>query len=1063
MARGVMNGHHNGDDDDNDDNHDQAEEAPRREGSIVKIRMKDFITYDSVECFPGESLNVVIGPNGTGKSTILSAIVLGLGGKPTLLGKPQAQIQDFIKNQRQEAEIEIELLRHRKNTVIKRTIFKSGKSIWHLNGRQVNAKDIEAEMKALNIQVDNLCQVLAQDRVQDFAKLNKQELLAETQKAIGKEAMADIHANLKALQREQKNLELQIEAEKKKRDVEQSHVDRLQGVVDKIAKRRHIENEADICKLKLSILQYKSKKDEADRYKEMKKTAEAEVKKIDAQIEPFKKKIDEAEEKFRNVKNRQSGMDKRIRNQLAKVSDLQNDLENARDEILDLENEKEKQLKSTETQQQKEDDARQTISRLKNDIAAQEKIPVQEIASKIAKLKADIAKFHEQINQNETRKANIGYEIDVMKGELQEVDRELSRVQNQRGLRMSMLREINNNAAQAVEWVEANRNLFSKPVYLPMLVELDVNPQFARYVETAIGYNDLIAFVCESAEDTKIIIDNCRKRMGLRVNVLQSDAAEGPTPEPSVSLENLRRQYPRFEGYLIDFVKGPSTLLHFLCRRKGFNSIPVSRSDVEADTLPRYYSGDYSKGHTQSRFGGGLMYSSDPIASARFFKQNMSDVDEDALRRRANEIQQNIAMKEKEKSKKQEEINHLSQQRKSIRDEASHLETSQTTLQTMKFQLGRKEKDLVLMLKSRIDPEVIKEQFAKQIRDAVLKLATKQEPFFQSLKELDNIIMESQTLDFDVQNAKAVKESTQRLCSAEQEALEAAKRNVEAISTAYADRRKEASDCLTAITRKHNKNVVQLWGENEHVFATLPNTLEDLETHIEDQLAHAEMLGGGNDGNQLREFEQHVNQLDVLTRSIATKETQATAIIANMETRESEWKRELNELVDTISTNFSRYFAEMKCAGEVTLFTGNSEHDYDNYGLRVRVKFRDEEQLQDLNAHTQSGGERAVSTAIYMLALQELTPAPFRLVDEINQGMDAINERRVYELLLRSTSRPGTPQYFLLTPKLLKEMQYNPGTTVLCVMNSACAPNHKTWDVKRFIALRKNEGSRNVR
>lgn len=61
------------------------------------------------------------------------------------------------------------------------------------------------------------------------------------------------------------------------------------------------------------------------------------------------------------------------------------------------------------------------------------------------------------------------------------------------------------------------------------------------------------------------------------------------------------------------------------------------------------------------------------------------------------------------------------------------------------------------------------------------------------------------------------------------------------------------------------------------------------------------------------------------------------------------------------------------------------QHDYDNYGLRVRVKFRDNEELQDLNAHTQSGGERAVSTAIYMLALQELTPAPFRLVDEINQ------------------------------------------------------------------------------
>lgn len=41
--------------------------------------------------------------------------------------------------------------------------------------------------------------------------------------------------------------------------------------------------------------------------------------------------------------------------------------------------------------------------------------------------------------------------------------------------------------------------------------------------------------------------------------------------------------------------------------------------------------------------------------------------------------------------------------------------------------------------------------------------------------------------------------------------------------------------------------------------------------------------------------------------------------------------------------------------------------------------------LQDLSRHFQSGGERAVSTAIYMLSLQELTSVPFRFVDEINQ------------------------------------------------------------------------------
>ena len=59
--------------------------------------------------------------------------------------------------------------------------------------------------------------------------------------------------------------------------------------------------------------------------------------------------------------------------------------------------------------------------------------------------------------------------------------------------------------------------------------------------------------------------------------------------------------------------------------------------------------------------------------------------------------------------------------------------------------------------------------------------------------------------------------------------------------------------------------------------------------------------------------------------------------------------------------------------------------NYDEYGLRIRIKFRDSDDLQVLTRHHQSGGERAVTTAVYMIALQELTRVPFRCVDEINQ------------------------------------------------------------------------------
>ena len=79
-----------------------------------------------------------------------------------------------------------------------------------------------------------------------------------------------------------------------------------------------------------------------------------------------------------------------------------------------------------------------------------------------------------------------------------------------------------------------------------------------------------------------------------------------------------------------------------------------------------------------------------------------------------------------------------------------------------------------------------------------------------------------------------------------------------------------------------------------------------------------------------------------------------------------------------------------------------------------------------LNANRQSGGERTVSTIFYLMALQDLAQAPFRVVDEINQGMDPRNERMVHERMVDIACQERTSQYFLITPKLLTGLKFHP-------------------------------------
>jgi hypothetical protein len=72
---------------------------------------------------------------------------------------------------------------------------------------------------------------------------------------------------------------------------------------------------------------------------------------------------------------------------------------------------------------------------------------------------------------------------------------------------------------------------------------------------------------------------------------------------------------------------------------------------------------------------------------------------------------------------------------------------------------------------------------------------------------------------------------------------------------------------------------------------------------------------------------------------------------------------------------------------------------------RVQVKFRDQNQLQDLRARVQSGGERSVSTILYLMGLQVrfYMPQPYIYKISYRLGMSVICCEKTVELFLMPT------------------------------------------------------------
>ena len=173
-------------------------------GAIVRIRLHNFMSYRDAEIADvGTKLNCIIGPNGTGKSSIVCAMCVGLGGRLGVTERGD-KIKECVhgsggaKDERgqpiRSGWVETELYDEPANAVVRVEFDVDNKQAWTLDGKASTQKAVRARMKELNIQVDNPLQFLPQDKVGQFSNMSPVELLKHTEMAIGPEVYAQHQA-----------------------------------------------------------------------------------------------------------------------------------------------------------------------------------------------------------------------------------------------------------------------------------------------------------------------------------------------------------------------------------------------------------------------------------------------------------------------------------------------------------------------------------------------------------------------------------------------------------------------------------------------------------------------------------------------------------------------------------------------------------------------------------------------------------------------------------------------------------------------------------------------------
>lgn len=156
-------------------------------GLIKKLKVSNFMCHELMEVEFGKNVNFIVGENGSGKSAVLTSIILGLGGAIGIAGRGSKKAS-VIKHGKPQADVVIELYNEGCDAykpelygdliTIETTIRKTHTDIKLKGALQkklisTSKKDLQEITDQFNIQVDNPVAVLNQDMSKSFFQATK--------------------------------------------------------------------------------------------------------------------------------------------------------------------------------------------------------------------------------------------------------------------------------------------------------------------------------------------------------------------------------------------------------------------------------------------------------------------------------------------------------------------------------------------------------------------------------------------------------------------------------------------------------------------------------------------------------------------------------------------------------------------------------------------------------------------------------------------------------------------------------------------------------------------------
>ncbi|KAH1489526.1 hypothetical protein KXX57_000727 [Aspergillus fumigatus] len=969
---------------------------PAEHGILERVECYNFMCHDHFRVELGPLINFIVGKNGSGKSAVLTAITLCLGGKASATNRGQS-LKSFIKEGKESATIIVRLKNqgdgafmpddYGKSIIIERHFSKNGTSGFKIkaeNGRIISTKKAELDsiIDYFTLQFDNPMNVLSQDMARQFLSTSSPaDKYRFFVKGVQLEQLDQdyrlIEESADQIEEKLRNREQDIKILRDLKDTADRRLEKSDQQESLRSRIRNVRNQVAWAQLRDSL------EGELARTDREIAAAEAQLSEFDINIQDTERECAAAAE-FLNQTTSRLGQAESERNE------IKTKLEEQLNERHDLQAEQrqiKEYLRTTETriretQNQIADENRRladlsggSYSR-KEEQVQQAKIEAAEIRKQCEEHQQSARQLYQEAEEAEIAVKLAAAPIDKMKAEVDQAESNL-RSLSREGIRRTGFHE---RMPALLKEVETERSFSRKPVgpigsYVSLL-----KPEWSSILENALG-TTLNSFIVTSKRDMNIL-SHIMQRVGCVCPIFigsdgHIDTSEHePEPHYDTALRVLQIDNELVRRQLI--------INHGIEQMLLIERLEDASSVLFDGQRPKNVKRCYCIDRTDRRRGIHLSYSrtGDPI-QAPVQAYNGSP-------RMRSDLESQIRIQRDVVAGLRRELSNQEQQLRSAR---SRLESCKQAIERHK----RRSKELQVLLQRQEDQ-------VEELTDA-LERETVEDGHLDVLRTT-------------LQEAEAEKHLNEGSLKDSVDAMDAIMRKLKATKQELSAKDAEIS------TLQEELRVAQ--GE-EHLVQDKRRKIIGLKNTAIERV------------NDIKLNRTRIQQeKDRVAARVVEYEEKASLVSPRVAIDEGETANSLSKKLERLHGDLQRSNQQLggsrdEIAAEVERATAAYQRamkQIEEFRLLADVEPDITKDSAGRGAKTLSGGEKSFSQVCLLLALWEAMGSPVRCLDEFDVYMDHINRKMAIDMLMLAARRSIGRQFILITPGSRAEITLAPDVRV---------------------------------